>query len=513
MFLQFVRFESGVKTVSPAKLSALSFSLIIVANLAITSANAAAKIKDRSSPANTCDEMAASPFDDLRPEGIKGVQLNDVVYHLALGPCEAAVKAEPDNMRLVAQLARVLDRYNTEENNKRELELNLKAAEAGYTLAMMNLGVQYNLGIGTAINKDEAFKWFMAAASPPHTHRKALHDVGTMYAEGTGAPLDNVKAGTYFCRSAEAGFVQAYRRCGDVHANGYGVLVDKPKAFLWYQRGALGEDAAAQAELAGSYYYGTVSEVSNDLAFFWATRSAAGNNAKGRRLLGDLYDQGNGVAIDRIHAQGLYLLAAEAGDAEAMSRLADSYYTGAVIPKNYDLSLHWAKLATDKGSESGMVNLGLLYDFGYGIEKDDVKAAELYRKAAEMGDMTGMNNYGEMLFAGQGTAVDVTSAMQWLQKSSDAGSSYGSHNMAMHIELEEGGLTYDAAKVARNLLLALSRDHYDTRKILLEFKGNELKATTLDMLQELMAKDGKDFVQTPGKLSASAVIALQSYLP
>ncbi len=488
-------------------------SLLFALALSLADANAAAKIKERIDPVNACDEMAASPFDDLRPEGIKGVELNDIVYNLALGPCEAAVKADPKNMRLVAQLARVLTRYDTEENNKRALELNLKAAEAGYTLAMMNLGVQYNLGIGTAINKDEAFKWFMAAASPPHTHRKALHDVGTMYAEGTGAPQDDVKAGTYFCRSAEAGFVQAYSRCGDVHANGHGVLVDKPKAFSWFQRGALEENAAAQAALAESYYYGTLSETNDDLAFSWATRAAAGNNAKGRRLLGDLYDQGKGVAIDRVRAQGLYLLAAEAGDAEAMARLADSYYTGAVLPVNYDLSLHWAKLAADKGNERGMVSLGILYDYGYGIEKDDVKAVELYRKAAEMDDMNGMNNYGEMLFAGQGTTVDVTSAMNWLQKAADAGSSYGAHNMAMHIELEEGGLTYDAAKVARNLLLAIQRNHYDTRKMLVEFKGNELKATTLDALQELLANDGKDFVKTPGKLSASAVAALKSYLP
>ena len=488
-------------------------SLMLALALAVSDANAAAKIKDRVDPVNACDELAASPFDDLRPDGVKGVELDDIVYHMALGTCESALKADPKNPRMMAQLARVLTRYNTDENNIRELELNLKAAQSGYALAMMNLGVQYNLGIGTPVNKDEAFKWFMAAANPPYTHRKALHDVGTMFDEGTGAPQDNVKAGVYFCRSAEAGFVQAYSRCGDVHANGYGVLVDKPKAFTWYQRGALEDDAASQAALASSYYYGTVTDVNNDLAFSWATKSAAGNNAKGRRVLGDLYDQGYGVAIDRIHAQGLYLLAAEAGDAEAMARLADSYYTGSVLPQNYEQSLHWARLSADKGSGSGMVNLGLLYDYGYGIEKDDVKAAELYRKAAELGDMNGMNNYGEMLFAGQGVAVDVTSAMQWLQKSSDAGSSYGAHNMAMHIELEEGGLTYDAGKVARNLLLALQRNHYDTRKMLIEFKGNELKATTLDLLQVQMFNDNKDFVQTPGKLSASAVAALQSYLP
>ncbi len=492
---------------------AASISLMFGLALFVTEASAAKKISDRVDPVNACDELAASPFDDLRPEGVKGVELNDIVYHQALGACESAVKADPKNLRLLAQLARVLTRYNTEENNKRELELNLKAAESGYALAMMNVGGQYNLGIGTPVNKDEAFKWFMAAASPPHTHRKALHDVGTMYDEGTGAPLDKAKAGIYFCRSAEAGFVQAFSRCGDVHANGHGVLVDKPKAFSWYQRGALEDDAAAQAALAESYYYGTVSDVNNDQAFSWAVKSAAGNNAKGHRLLGDLYDQGYGVAIDRIHANGLYLLAAEAGDAEAMARLADSYYTGTVLPQNYDQALYWARLSADKGNKSGMVNLGLLYDYGYGIEKDDVKAAELYRKAAELGDMNGMNNYGEMLFAGQGVAVDVTAAMVWLQKSSDAGSSYGAHNMAMHIELEEGGLPYDAGKVAGHLLLALQRNHDETRKLLIEFKGNELKATTIDLLQVQMFSDGKDFVQTPGKLSASAVAALQSYLP
>jgi len=48
-----------------------------------------------------CDRLSASPFDSTRPPGIEGVAPQNIDAKSAVPACEDAIKAAPDNSRIM----------------------------------------------------------------------------------------------------------------------------------------------------------------------------------------------------------------------------------------------------------------------------------------------------------------------------------------------------------------------------------------------------------------------------
>ncbi|KAG5330896.1 SKT5 protein, partial [Acromyrmex heyeri] len=73
---------------------------------------------------------------------------------------------------------------------------------------MFNLGLCYELGIGTLADQAKAAKYYNDAAT--HDHADALYNLGVFHAQGRGGlPIDIGTARTYFTRAAKLGQVQA----------------------------------------------------------------------------------------------------------------------------------------------------------------------------------------------------------------------------------------------------------------------------------------------------------------
>ena len=53
-----------------------------------------------------CDQAAASPLDNNRPAGVAGVAPDKIDPKIAIPACDAALKASPDNYRMMFQLGR-----------------------------------------------------------------------------------------------------------------------------------------------------------------------------------------------------------------------------------------------------------------------------------------------------------------------------------------------------------------------------------------------------------------------
>ncbi|KMQ95358.1 protein shc1 [Lasius niger] len=74
--------------------------------------------------------------------------------------------------------------------------------------SMFNLGLCYELGIGTLADQKKAVKYYNDAAA--HDHADALYNLGVFHAQGRGGlPIDIDVARTYFVRAAKLGQVQA----------------------------------------------------------------------------------------------------------------------------------------------------------------------------------------------------------------------------------------------------------------------------------------------------------------
>ena len=77
-------------------------------------------------------------------------------------------------------------------DNERGVELLLKAAAQGDREAQCSLGLNYQQGIGVAINPDESLKWFRLAAEQEDEY--AASQIGYMYSSGNGLPKDPIEA-------------------------------------------------------------------------------------------------------------------------------------------------------------------------------------------------------------------------------------------------------------------------------------------------------------------------------
>lgn len=104
-----------------------------------------------------------------------------------------------------------------------------QAAQAGNAAAQFYLGTRYQKGQGVAVDNQQAFTWFKAAADQGLS--PAQLNVGRMYAEGSGVKRDESLARQYLEKAASKGDNRA--------SYNLAVMEEKKKnyinAYQWYE--------------------------------------------------------------------------------------------------------------------------------------------------------------------------------------------------------------------------------------------------------------------------------------
>lgn len=80
----------------------------------------------------------------------------------------------------------------------------------------------------------QAFDYWLKAAEAGYT--KAMCDVGWMYSQGHGVEKDNQKAFEYMLKAAQQGYVRAQNNIGLYYKNGTGCKPDLRQAVIWLER-------------------------------------------------------------------------------------------------------------------------------------------------------------------------------------------------------------------------------------------------------------------------------------
>src|SRR5262249_19612379 len=101
-----VRFTGGFREPAMKSLIAAFVVFALSSGFAATQARAAG-------PATDCDRFAASPYDNDRPPSVPGVAAEKIDPKVAVAACEAALKATPNDPRVMFQLGRA---YNADGN-------------------------------------------------------------------------------------------------------------------------------------------------------------------------------------------------------------------------------------------------------------------------------------------------------------------------------------------------------------------------------------------------------------
>lgn len=260
----------------------LSLGLMPVQNGAAIAQGAAPKAT-QSEVLKACDLAAASPYDKQRPTDVPGVFANAFNPSVAIPACEAAVRAAPQDPRMLFELGRGYNgakkfaqalplygkavqmgnalaandlalMYENGEGVAVDLKAGVyylnQAAQAGLSIAQSNLGLRYLYGNAAVLkNESVARQWISLAAKD--NYPQAMYNFGLMLDKGAGGQKDSSEARKWIEKAANVNYPGATTRLGWMFQNGRGGPQDFEEARRLYKKAiALGETQYAAKYLA-----------------------------------------------------------------------------------------------------------------------------------------------------------------------------------------------------------------------------------------------------------------------
>lgn len=236
-----------------------------------------------------------------------------------------------------------------EQNHKKALEWNKKAANAGFNAAYGIVGAAYSAGTGVDPDAEEALSWCAKGAE-----KGDFLPLAQCYLYGIGTDPDYKKAMDLFTAhlntsvvKADAGPNDAISYIGYMYQNGLGVDQDYAAALEWYDKGIAAGDP-------------------------WCTASAA-----------YMYENGLGTEPDPARAAELYEQGAVEDSAVSLARLADMYLNGEAVPQDYEKAIEYFEKGAELRDTYCCMSLGYLYETGEGVEMNEDKAITYYRMALD----------------------------------------------------------------------------------------------------------------------------------
>jgi uncharacterized protein len=168
---------------------------------------AASRAED--TPTRACDLAAASPYDATRPTDIPGVIFEKVDGKVAVPACEAALAAEPENIRLLYQMGRALQ---ASQNDDRARTFYEKAAAQGHLGAQYNLAVFYASGRG-GLPKDDEEAARLLKLGADLGFAPSQYSLSSFYANGRGGlPKNDEDAVPLLKLAADQGYAPLQAR-------------------------------------------------------------------------------------------------------------------------------------------------------------------------------------------------------------------------------------------------------------------------------------------------------------
>ena len=218
-------------------------------------------------------------------EGTKQIDLNfENHLQLSIKFPEHGIKAIKGGMLYVMTL----------EEGKKALTVKRDTTDA----EGMALLVEDELAFKNIRNRDEnkAYYWANKSANLGNAHGLCMLGICNLY--GYGITKDVQKARELFLKSAEKGYVDAYRKLGDMHSSSMYGMKDFPKAIEYMTIAAEKGDSKAQSNLASWYKDGK--KVTKDLekAHYWYLKAAEQGDVYSQNALGDNFYWGEGTARD-----------------------------------------------------------------------------------------------------------------------------------------------------------------------------------------------------------------------
>lgn len=131
---------------------------------------------------------------------------------------------------------------------------------------------------------------------------------------------DPARAVFWYEKAARQGNVTAQNNLGTLYANGFGAPKNLSQAAYWYRKAAEQGNATAQNNLGILYHEGQGVAKNDQIAADWLSKAANQGNAQAQLNLSELYAQGEGRPRNLVIAYALYLLASTPAPSSEMHR-------------------------------------------------------------------------------------------------------------------------------------------------------------------------------------------------
>ncbi|RGB32012.1 hypothetical protein C1646_655336 [Rhizophagus diaphanus] len=205
------------------------------------------------------------------------------------------------------------------------------------------LGYLYFSGISTSLNVDKAFVYFYKASLDHHAI--SYYYLGICYEFGFGTKINKKLAFECYERSVkqDSSSVVGKFALGICYEKGIGTVKSESTALYWYQKAADSGHAIAQYYVGNFCQFGVCVNIDYNKAFHYYTLSANNEFSYSINMLGYCYLKGIGTSIDKTKAFELYLKAANMNNKIAQCNVAICYEDGIGTKKDSEKAMEWYK--------------------------------------------------------------------------------------------------------------------------------------------------------------------------
>ena len=308
---------------------------------------------------------------------------------------------------------------------------NIKAAEAGYWKAMLELA----RGYWEAVTYNHAFHYADMAVRRGCT--ATLRILGECYLDGKGVSEDEKKglqlliesnmvepnadvqykigsiyyaqgnqdsAFKYFKQAVSNGNTDAFFYVGKAYLHGKGVKQSEQKGVNFLEKAAKNGNIEAAYELLDS---GSKIGISKSIVFL-EKAAEAGNIDVALKMYH--------TSIESVQQKGIHYLekAAEDGNADIAWELSTYYTLKPETPENITAKKKWLEKAAYNGHQMACFNMGRFCQHGILFDKDISKALFWYKKTAKLGEIWGKLHLGLVYCSEEEELRDIEAAKRIL---------------------------------------------------------------------------------------------------
>ena len=320
----------------------------------------------------------------------------------------------------------------------------LGEAAKGNGLAMYDLGLMEQKGLGCVEDDEQAQDWFRKALTAFLTEESRSekpgywqYRIGKMYAMGYGAGQDHSKAAGWYEKAADEKNPFAAYALGCLYRRGQGVEQDDQRAFALFTDAASHEEkpnAYAAYELGRMCREGIGTEIDLTAADRWYRQAYNGFLSIAQTLpddriyyrLGHMNLAGTGTVADPHKAAEYFMKAAKLGNTDAQYALGRLFYLGQGVPKDSRQALYYLEKAIEKENQPAIYLAGKIYLTEDSV-KDIGKALQYLEVAASQENANAEYLLGKLYLRGKEVPKDLVRAIAYLNAAVAHGNEYAKY--------------------------------------------------------------------------------------